>query len=88
MLMSALAGSRRSAKYRLLHVVRTTKANNDLAFSCIMQKEDDAGIVGVKLSRDLMSIAGATQSGVCCRNALLANCLYKLLFYHIALLYR
>lgn len=40
------------------HVVRTIKGANDAAYKCVFQEEDADGIVGVKLSRDLMSIAG------------------------------
>lgn len=50
----------RRAKYRLQHVVRTTKAANDSAYGCVFQREDPEGLVGVSLSRDLMSIAGLT----------------------------
>ncbi|KAK1324271.1 3-ketoacyl-CoA synthase 4 [Acorus calamus] len=49
---------RSRAKYRLAHVVRTHRGADDRAFRCVYQEEDDAGKVGVSLSKDLMAIAG------------------------------
>lgn len=46
------------AKYQLLHVVRTHKGANDDAYKCVFQQEDPEGIVGVKLDKTLMAIAG------------------------------
>ena len=46
------------AKYRLQHVVRTNLAANDAAYNCVYECEDEEGKRGVRLSKDLMSIAG------------------------------
>ena len=46
------------AKYELCHVVRTNLAANDSAFKCVFEAEDEAGVRGVSLSKELMSIAG------------------------------
>merc|ERR1739848_787208 len=46
------------AKYQLLHVVRTHKGADDAAYNCVFQQEDPDGIVGVKLDKTLMAIAG------------------------------
>jgi 3-ketoacyl-CoA synthase len=46
------------AKYELQHVVRTNLAANDAAYGCVFETEDDSGIRGVKLSKELMSVAG------------------------------
>merc|ERR1739848_896175 len=46
------------AKYQLLHVVRTHKGADDAAYNCVFQKEDPDGVVGVKLDKSLMAIAG------------------------------
>ncbi|KAG0593305.1 hypothetical protein M758_1G313200 [Ceratodon purpureus] len=46
------------SKYKLNHVVRTHKGADDKCFRCVYQEEDDAGKVGVTLSKDLMAIAG------------------------------
>ena len=55
-----LSSSRRSAKYKLLHAVRTHRGGSDddtSAFSCVVQRQDVAGETGVSLSKDLMSVA-------------------------------
>jgi 3-ketoacyl-CoA synthase len=41
----------------LEHVVRTTMAR-DAGFQCVFQCEDDKGIVGVRLGKELMNVAG------------------------------
>ena len=48
----------RRAKYELKHVVRTHLAANDAAFNCVVEQEDKEAIRGVKLSKELMAIAG------------------------------
>lgn len=44
--------------------MRTNLAANDAAFSCVYEQEDEEGHRGVKLSKDLMSIAGGWWVGV------------------------
>mmetsp|Transcript_15228 Transcript_15228/g.38648 ORF Transcript_15228/g.38648 Transcript_15228/m.38648 type:complete len:534 (+) Transcript_15228:229-1830(+) len=46
------------AKYQLLHVVRTHKGADDAAYNCVFQQEDPDGVVGVRLDKSLMAIAG------------------------------
>ncbi|KAI8464760.1 MAG: FAE1/Type III polyketide synthase-like protein-domain-containing protein [Monoraphidium minutum] len=46
------------AKYELQHVVRTNLAANDAAFNCVYEGEDEDGTRGVRLSKELMAIAG------------------------------
>ena len=47
------------ARFRLSHLVRTSTAGtHDGSHSCIVQQEDDEGILGIKLSKDLVKIAG------------------------------
>jgi 3-ketoacyl-CoA synthase len=53
-----LFDNNRRAKYELQHVVRTNLAANDAAYGCVFETEDDSGIRGVKLSKELMSVAG------------------------------
>ena len=47
------------AKYELTHLVRTHKGSDPRAFACVAQASDGAGITGVRLSKDLMAVAGA-----------------------------
>jgi hypothetical protein len=49
---------RRRAKYELQHLVRTHLGANKSAFECIFQCSDEQGIVGVRLSKELMAVAG------------------------------
>ncbi|GAX78445.1 hypothetical protein CEUSTIGMA_g5886.t1 [Chlamydomonas eustigma] len=46
------------SKYQLLHTVRTHLGARDDAYNCIFQCEDEAGTVGVRLSKELMAVAG------------------------------
>lgn len=48
----------RRAKYQLQHVVRTNLAASDAAYGCVFETEDEQGVRGVKLSKELMSVAG------------------------------
>ncbi|MQL97600.1 hypothetical protein Taro_030294 [Colocasia esculenta] len=57
-LLSNHVADRRRAKYRLVHVVRTHRGADDMAFRCVFQEQDDTDKVGVSLSKDLMAIAG------------------------------
>ncbi|KAK7312339.1 hypothetical protein VNO77_36124 [Canavalia gladiata] len=57
-LLSNNASDWTRAKYKLVHVVRTQIGADDKAFEAVTQREDDAGKVGVSLSRDLMVVAG------------------------------
>lgn len=59
-LLSNCRSDRRRSKYQLVHMVRTHTGASDRCFSCINQEEDDEGIVGVALSKDLMGVAGET----------------------------
>lgn len=58
MLLSNKASDRRRSKYQLVHTVRTHKGADDNSYNCVQQREDDKGIVGVSLARDLMVVAG------------------------------
>ncbi|KAB1207287.1 3-ketoacyl-CoA synthase 4 [Morella rubra] len=57
-LLSNKPADRRRAKYKLVHVVRTHRGADDTAYRCVYQEQDEAGITGVSLSKDLMAIAG------------------------------
>ncbi|KAM0062124.1 putative very-long-chain 3-oxoacyl-CoA synthase [Helianthus debilis subsp. tardiflorus] len=47
------------SRYKLLQVVRTQYGSNDTAYKCAYQQEDDSGNMGVSLSKDIMTVAGA-----------------------------
>ncbi|XP_074358717.1 3-ketoacyl-CoA synthase 4-like [Apium graveolens] len=57
-LLSNKSVDKSRAKYKLVHVVRTHRGADDKAFRCVYQEEDNAGKIGVSLSKDLMAIAG------------------------------
>jgi len=46
------------AKYRLLHTVRVHKASDPVAYNSVFQTEDATGVVGVRLSKELVKVAG------------------------------
>ncbi|EPS63712.1 hypothetical protein M569_11072 [Genlisea aurea] len=48
----------RRAKYRLEHIVRTHKGADDRSFRTIYQEEDPEKFKGLKISRDLIEVAG------------------------------
>lgn len=58
MVLSSRRRDRRRAKYELLHCVRTHMGRDDAHYRCVYQQEDEQGLCGVHLSRDLMRIAG------------------------------
>ncbi|MFS7889528.1 putative very-long-chain 3-oxoacyl-CoA synthase [Helianthus anomalus] len=58
MLLSNKSRDRRRAKYELMHTVRTHKGADDKCYNCVYQREDDKGIIGVSLARELMAVAG------------------------------
>ncbi|KAJ0758716.1 putative very-long-chain 3-oxoacyl-CoA synthase [Helianthus annuus] len=58
MLLSNKTRDRKRSKYELAHTVRTHKGADDKCYNCVYQREDDKGIVGVSLARELMAVAG------------------------------
>ena len=56
-LLSNKAKDRRRAKYQLVHTVRTHKGADENCYRVVYQEEDEAGKLGVSLSKDLMAIA-------------------------------
>jgi len=57
-LLSNKRSEKRRAKYELVHTVRTHKGADDKCFQCVFQEEDEAGKMGVSLSKELMAVAG------------------------------
>ncbi|KAL2229984.1 UNVERIFIED_CONTAM: 3-ketoacyl-CoA synthase 17 [Sesamum indicum] len=59
-LLSNRFADRRRSKYELIHTLRTHKGADDRAYKCVFQEEDEAGNLGVSLSKDLIAAAGQT----------------------------
>ncbi|KAL6569675.1 inositol polyphosphate kinase kcs1 [Orobanche minor] len=58
-LLSNRARDGTRSKYRLAHTVRTHKGADDRgSYNCVYQREDEKGVVGVSLARELMEVAG------------------------------
>lgn len=57
-LLSNNPSDRGRARYMLKHTVRTHVGADDLAYDSIFQMEDKTGIRGVKLSKNIMDVAG------------------------------
>ncbi|PKI74838.1 hypothetical protein CRG98_004610 [Punica granatum] len=57
-LLSNRKQDRSRAKYKLQHLVRSHTGANDEAYESVFQKVDDAGLLGVSLSRALLRVAG------------------------------
>lgn len=55
-LLSNRRCDRRKSKYQLVHTVRTHKGCDDKCYSCVYQREDAKGEMGVSLSKDLMAV--------------------------------
>ncbi|KAK1293074.1 3-ketoacyl-CoA synthase 5 [Acorus calamus] len=56
-ILSNRASDRSGAKYELLHLVRTHDGARDKSYRCVCVEEDEEGIVGINLSKDLLSAA-------------------------------
>ncbi|XP_057975993.1 3-ketoacyl-CoA synthase 7 [Malania oleifera] len=46
-----------TAKYKLQHLVRTHMGSDDESYLSVIQEQDEDGLVGVSLSRDLLKVA-------------------------------
>ncbi|XXG84258.1 hypothetical protein AAC387_Pa10g1810 [Persea americana] len=46
------------ARYMLQHLVCTHTGSKDTSYSCIVQEVDNEGIVGVRISKDIVQVAG------------------------------
>ncbi|KAG9157613.1 hypothetical protein Leryth_014128 [Lithospermum erythrorhizon] len=57
-LLSNKKNDKRTAKYKLKHLVRTNMASDDQAYESVFQDDDGTGRVGVSLSRSLLHVAG------------------------------
>ena len=58
-LLSSRKQDKKMAKYKLNHLVRTHMGSNEKAYQSVYQEPDEAGIVGVSLSRALLNVAAS-----------------------------
>ena len=58
MLLSNRRADRRRARFKLLHTVRTHLGQSDECYRAVYQEEDAEGVRGVRLSKQIMQIAG------------------------------
>eukprot|EP00179_Madagascaria_erythrocladioides_P007720 CAMPEP_0198309954 /NCGR_PEP_ID=MMETSP1450-20131203/2173_1 /TAXON_ID=753684 ORGANISM="Madagascaria erythrocladiodes, Strain CCMP3234" /NCGR_SAMPLE_ID=MMETSP1450 /ASSEMBLY_ACC=CAM_ASM_001115 /LENGTH=572 /DNA_ID=CAMNT_0044012739 /DNA_START=167 /DNA_END=1885 /DNA_ORIENTATION=- len=58
-LLSNRSSDRKIARHQLVTTVRTHSGNDDLAYDSVFQMEDKKGVRGVKLSKNIMDIAGS-----------------------------
>ncbi|KAJ0589367.1 putative FAE1/Type III polyketide synthase-like protein [Helianthus annuus] len=50
----------KTSKYELLHTIHDNTSSSDRSYNSIYQEEDNAGIIGVNVNRDLLAAAIAT----------------------------
>ena len=58
LLLSNRPADARRARFRLLHTVRTHMGKSDECYKAVFQEEDSEGVRGVRLSKQIMHIAG------------------------------
>ena len=80
-LLSNRADDGRRAKYVLNHLVRTHLGGDDAAYNAVIQREDDDGLVGVKIGKELMGTASkALEANLTCLGPKVLPLSEKLLF--------
>ena len=57
-LLSNKRSDKRRSKYQLKHIVRTHKGPEDKSFQCVYEQEDENGVKGLSISKDLTEVAG------------------------------
>eukprot|EP00249_Psilotum_nudum_P004797 c18295_g1_i1 orf=529-2097(+) len=57
-LLSNKSTLKKHAKYQLITTVRTHTGADDKSYNCVYQEEDENGLTGVNISKNLMSCAG------------------------------
>ena len=53
------------SKYLVQHVVRTNRAADDTSFHCVMQLQDEEGVMGVRLNKDIVQVGFMGVHGCC-----------------------
>lgn len=57
LLLSNRKHDKQTAKYKLVHLIRTHMGSDDKCYSCVMQHADEDGNIGVSLSKELLQVA-------------------------------
>jgi 3-ketoacyl-CoA synthase len=88
-LLSNRRSDRWRSKYQLQCTMRTHKGADDNAFTCVWQKEDKDGNVGISLSKSLMTVAGdALKTNITTLGPLVLPMSEQLLFFATLVLRR
>eukprot|EP00850_Spirogloea_muscicola_P006351 SM000030S11360 [mRNA] locus=s30:297216:299220:+ [translate_table: standard] len=83
-LLSNRRADSRRAKYELVHTVRTHKGADDKCYQVVYQEQDESGQMGVRLSKDLMAIAGdALKTNITTLGPLVLPLSEQLLFFAV-----
>ncbi|KAK9055744.1 hypothetical protein SSX86_026829 [Deinandra increscens subsp. villosa] len=59
-LLSNRRSDHNNSKYQLLHAVHTNTSSSDRSYNCILREEDNAGKLGITVTKDLLAAAIAT----------------------------
>ncbi|KAI7750249.1 hypothetical protein M8C21_015958 [Ambrosia artemisiifolia] len=59
-LLSNRPSDHKTSKYQLLHAIHNNTSSSDKSYNCIHREEDNNGIIGVNINRDLLVSAVAT----------------------------
>nr|AAK62348.1 3-ketoacyl-CoA synthase [Physaria fendleri] len=81
-LLSNKPRDKRRSKYKLAHTVRTHTGADDMSYRCVQQEEDEMGKVGVRLSKDITTVAGtAVKKNISTLGPLILPLSEKLLYF-------
>ncbi|MFS7930697.1 putative very-long-chain 3-oxoacyl-CoA synthase [Helianthus anomalus] len=59
-LLSNRPSDHNNSKYQLLHAVHTNTSSSDRSYNCIQREEDNVGMIGITVTKDLVASAIAT----------------------------
>ncbi|KAJ0589365.1 putative very-long-chain 3-oxoacyl-CoA synthase [Helianthus annuus] len=59
-LLSNRPSDHNNSKYQLLHAVHTNTSSSDRSYKCVQREEDNVGMIGITVTKDLVASAIAT----------------------------